>query len=427
MRTLHGAARVAPLLVCVGAAASARAQACHGALHAADVVRCALSVSPELRAAGANVAAVSARRIGAGLLLPSNPTASMQLEGDASHGPNVTVLSPKVEWQVTLSQTIEIAGQRGRRLAVNDAEADAENRRRVAVAQDVAAAALRTFYEVVTARANLQLVDALSRTIEALAHFAEERAKESLMAPVDAHLVRAEAVRVGALRAEANRRVDVERTRLRLLLNRDDVDATDEMPPDALSEDVSVLTERALAMRADLGVARAEREVAERQAALLRRARVPDVTLSAFTGNTVIGETVVGGTVTLPLPLPAPVGRTYASEIAEALARREHADAALVELRRRVRLEVAEAFANQRARAATLALYTPELTASARADVQALREGIANRQLSPRDALLSERTLIELLLGETEARLAYATAVVELRRVTGALVTEVER
>jgi cobalt-zinc-cadmium efflux system outer membrane protein len=427
MRTLQRAARVAPFVVCIGAVAPAHAQTCHGPLHAADVVGCALAASPELHAARANVAAVEARRMGAGLVLPANPLASAQLEGSVRAGPNTTVITPTVEWQVMLSQTVEVAGQRGRRLAVNDAEGKGERQRRSAVAQQLAADSLRAFYELVAARANVVLAEELGTAVELLARFAEERAKESLLAPVDAHLVRAEAVRIGALRAETRRRAEVARARLRVLLGADDVDAVDEPTPVPNDETLDAATERALASRAELSVAAAEREVAERQAALLRRERIPDVTLSAFTGTNVLGEMIVGGALAVPLPLPAPVGRTNAAAIGEALARRDRAEANLEQVRRRVRIEVAEAFANQRARAATLALYSAELTAQARADVRALREGLANRQLSPRDALVAERTLIELLLGESEARLSLALAVVELRRATADLVAEVPR
>jgi len=207
-------------------------------VRAEEAVRCALGASPELRGARANVAAVSARRVGARLLLPANPVASAQLEGTVRPGPNAAVNSPTVEWQVTLTQTIEVAGQRGRRIAVNDAEASVENRRRTAVAQEVAATTLR---------------------------------------------------------AELYRRVEVARARLRLLVDAEDADAADGWPPAPSVDDVAALTERALASRADLAATRAEREVAERQAALFRRARVPDLTLSLFTGNNVLGEGVVGG------------------------------------------------------------------------------------------------------------------------------------
>jgi cobalt-zinc-cadmium efflux system outer membrane protein len=377
-----------------------------------------------VRAARANIAAASARRLSAGLLLPSNPIASAQLEGTVRPGPNTTVASPLVEWQITLGQTIEVAGQRGRRLAVNDAESEAERRRLRVAADDVTADALRAFYEIQAARATLALADGLAVAMETLAHFTEERAKESLVAPVDARLARAEAVRVGAVRLDAERRLAVARARLEVLVDGDDADAADEAPPTPPEESLAALMGRALLARSELAVAEADRNIADRQASLLRRERIPDVTLSAFTGVNVLGETVVGGSLAVPLPLPAPLGRTHAGDIAEALARRERADATIEQTRRKVRLQVADAFATVRSRAAAMALYAPELTARARGDVQALREGITTHQLSTRDALVSERTLIELLVGEVDARLAYALAWVELRRAVGA---EVQR
>jgi outer membrane protein, heavy metal efflux system len=123
--------------------------------------------------------------------------------------------------------------------------------------------------------------------------------------------------------------------------------------------------------------------------------------------------------VSVPVPLPAPVGRTRAGEIAATLARLRMAEGSLELARRRVRLEVAEAIAELQARQAALALYRGDLLARARRDLAALREAISSRQLPLREALLAQRSLIELLQANLEARLGCAAAWVELRRVAG--------
>ena len=430
MRIVCAAAHVAPLIVCLGGGAHAAPPRCTGTLGRDDVVRCALATSLDVQQARLALKDVAARRIAAGLWLPSNPVVSGSVEGSATHPPGAVVSSPAVEWQVTIAQEIEIGGQRWARLSANDAEAAAQSRRLAVVEQEVTAAALRSYVELVTTRASLALAGELEQSVEALARFSEEREKEALIAPVDAHLIRAEAVRVGLSRVEAGRRVDVARAALALLLGHDvpDVDVRgDDLPVPRAPAPLPALVARALAVRGELPAAEAERSYAAQQLAAYRRSRVPNVTLSAFTGTNVLGEQVVGGTLSLPMPLPSPLGHTYAAEIAAARARREQADVTLDQVRRRVRLEVAQAFATERARAAALALYPPALVEQARADLRALRDGLAARQLSAREALISERALIELLLGQVEARLAYALAWIDLERAVGALTPEVRR
>jgi outer membrane protein TolC len=421
------AARVAPLVICFVSGRAAAGEACDGPLRRADVVRCALAVSLDVRHARSGLKIAEARRIDAGVLLPTNPIVAGQAMGRVG-GANPPG-TPTVEWQVSLSQEIEVAGQRGARRTRVDAQIAAQKRRVVAAEQEVSAASLRAYFEAVAAEATLSLTDELARTSDALAYYADERAKESLIAPIDAHVVRAEAVRVGLLHANALERRDLARAMLATLLAQDDVAiAGEDLPtPVVQLEPTSVLVERGLTARADLGAAEMERHVAEREIELLRRTRAPNPTLGVFTGVNVLGEQELGGTLSFPIPLPAPVGRTNAGPIAEAAARGEQAQVEVEQLRRRIRLEVAQAVASERARAAALTRFSPSLLQQARSDLQALRDGITSRQLSVRDALVAERTLIELLVANVDTRLAYAQAWVQLKRATGDLGTEVRR
>ena len=63
--------------------------------------------------------------------------------------------------------------------------------------------------------------------------------------------------------------------------------------------------------------------------------------------------------------------------------------------------------------------FQPDFVARLRRDLDALSDGIAAGQLSVREALLAERTIIETLQADAEARLAYARAFIELGRAAG--------
>jgi cobalt-zinc-cadmium efflux system outer membrane protein len=394
---------------------------CRGPLDAETVARCALAASPEVREARERLAAISGRRTSAGIWLPSNPTVSATLSN--RHRPPPPEAVSVLNWNVVLSQELEIAGQRGARLDAADAEAAAQARRVGVAEQEVAAGALTAYYDAVAANEAGRFAGALARNAEALATFAEGRAKEALLAGVEADVARAEATHIALARLEAERRLAEARAALAVLL---DVDARALQLPDSLPVSAgpepanAALEEQALRLRGEVAAAEMERRVLERRLVLIRRERVPNLTLSAFAERGEINDRILGVGLSIPLPLPSPIGRTRAGEIAETLAQIRAAESSVELVRRRVRLEVARARAVYTAREGAASLFAADLLGRARADLAALRDAISARQLSLREALQWQRSLIELLQADIEARLGRALALTELRRVAGA-------
>jgi cobalt-zinc-cadmium efflux system outer membrane protein len=408
---------------------SGRAQqasvSCDGPLDLVAAVRCALGRSPEVREARDELAAIAGRRVAAAVWLPSNPvvgaTVARRRAGDEAGTPR----GPVLNWSATLSQELEVGGQRGIRLQVVDAEARGQIRRVAVAEQDVAAQALSAYFEAVAAREALRLSEELVETGRLLAGAAEARARESLLSGVDADVARAEAARLGLLRFEAERRSAVARASLGLVTGGlTTVDVVGALEPPLWADEVSLssaadLEVDALRLRGEIAAAEMERRVLDQQVALLRRERIPNVTVSGFVQRDAFAEHVAGVGISVPLPLPAPLGRTRAGDIEAASARARAGESSVAVVRRRVRLQVAAALAGYRARQGTLALYAEPLLSRARADLVALREAMTSRQLGLREGIIVQRSLIELLAGSIEARLGYAEASVEIRRVVG--------
>jgi outer membrane protein, heavy metal efflux system len=390
---------------------------CAGRLDEQTVVRCAMAASPEVRQARAELDAFAGRRASARVVLPSNPTGGGTLSARRRPPPDSASV---LNWSVTLSQELEIAGQRGARIDVVDAQSAAQLRRVAVAEQEVAAGALTAYYEAIAAQEGVRFAGELARTAETLAVYAEARVKEALVAGVEADVARAEATRIGLVRFEAERRLAESRSALAILL---DVEPPGLLLPQALAVVMpseardEVLEERALHLRGEIGAAQMERQVLERRLALVRRERVPNPTLSLFWERGEINDRILGLGLSVPLPIPAPIGRTRAGEITETLAQIRAAENSEELIRRRVRLEVARALARLRARQGAAGLFKSDLIERARADLSALREAIAARQLSLREGLQWQRSLIELLQADIEARLDGALAWVELRRV----------
>ena len=412
---------VASALSRQGAAANGpeRSNACSRPSDADAVVRCALAASPEVREAQERLAALAGRRATAGVWLPSNPTVSGNVA--ARHRPPPDAASV-LNWGVILSQELEIAGQRGARVDAAEAESAAQARRVGVAEQDVAAGALTAYYEAIAAQEGFRFAADLARTADGLAACAEARAKEALLAGVEADVARAEATRIGLGRFEAERRLTDSRTALAVLLDVDPAGLTlpSALPAEALAVlDGGSLEQQALGLRGEIAAAEMERKVLERRLALVRRERVPNITLSAFAERGEINDRILGIGLAVPIPLPDPIGRTRAGEISETLAQIRAAESSLELVRRRVRLQVARALSALQARRGAAALFGSDLLARARADLSSLREAIAARQLSLREGLVWQRSLTELLAADIEARLGRALARVELRRVVG--------
>lgn len=399
---------------------------CQGRLDARTAVACAIARSPEIRRARADLRALAGRRQSAEVWLPRLPDLEVEGSRRTPQDASGAARPPAWNWAVTLSQELELGGQRGARIQRADAEMRAQLKRVVAAEQVVAAEALIAYFEAAASRQRLALTERTSRIAEHLSTLAEARAKESLISGVDADVVQAEALRVGNARFEATRRSEAAAQLLNALTGRDpdaalalgdEIDAVATFPK--APEDPRQLLNEAFDLRADLGATELERVVLEAELRLIRRERIPNPRLSGFIARDEINDRLLGLRVAIPLPLPSPVWPSRAGEIAEAIARIEAAQSSSDLLRRRVEIEVRAAWSAETARRSALARYTPELLARAGTDLTNLAEAISSRQLGMRDALLAQRSLVELLDAFIDARLEYARSWLDVRRSAG--------
>jgi cobalt-zinc-cadmium efflux system outer membrane protein len=406
-------------------AASATATGCRGSLTGAAAVRCALATSPALRAAEAAVDAAAGRREAARTVLPSNPTAE------------VTVAARRGLWSGErdvnvygrLSQELEVAGQRGKRRRVAEADQEVARRRVDALRRELAAEVLSVHVEALAAREQQAMVGRMAAAAGLVVERARAGEKAGLGSGLELDLASLIVIRLGQQAIEAERRLATAHALLAGLVGEDPaqptVQAAGSLTPLPVPEDISALLAGALATRAELDVARAEREMFERRADLYRRMRVPNPSLVLFAQRDGFNERVLGGGIAFPIALPSPLGRGYRGEIAENQALARQAGAELERLQRQVRAEVVVAAENLKARRAEVLAFDPARLARAEAHITALGEEMASGRLSIREAALLQQSFLELLAANLEARRAEALAAVELARVAGLLPQEV--
>lgn len=401
------------LIVCTPAAAAP----CAERVDRLTVVTCAINASLDLAAASTDASGARARLSAASVLLPSNPNVGFSLGRRSSN------VDEGVNWSASLSQAIEIGGQRSARRQAVEKEIRSSAASVERARQTAAAAGLVAYFDAVSADELLQLAERLASVADVLTRVAEGRASEGISAPIEAAVAYAAGVQLLRLRGEAQALAAARRSALAVVLGLDPaahltLDA-DLSPLPIEARDASALAAQAEAQHPELLALSAQLEAARARVGVLERERIPSLTLSAFVQRDGFDEVYWGGGLALPVPLPAPIGRTNAGEIAEATALVGRADFALRQRRRQIQLEIVQRSRELETRKAALALYSPRRLEDAEGLLRALAEELGTGRLAPRDALASEQALLELLRSYVDARREVAVASVELALVAG--------
>ncbi len=415
---LRRSAAVAVLAWC-SSGAGAEAPPCPMTIDRLSIVDCARATSLSAKAERYVLESFDGRALAARTVLPSNPVLTL------SGGVPAESVLPKSEtlWGARLTQEIEIGGQRGARRNIVERERHAQESN-VAVAEraDIAAA-LDLYFGVLAARDAAAVAERSSAVARALRNLASAQAAAGIASPADALLANATAIELEASSLAAQQRLTQSMMALATVLGRDPtatLTVEGDLIPLALAHaSQEVLVDEALAGRHEVLAAAAELGAAAERVRLLQRSRAPSPSIAVAATNDWVDERRVGVELSIPIPVPAPIGRTNRGEIDEALALVARAETDLERVRRNVRTEVLAALNEVATRRAQLALYDDERVTGAEQTLQAVAEEIAARRLPLRDALLMQRTLLALLYARVEARHDLCRASVLLARVSG--------
>ncbi len=396
----------------------AASSSCTASINRENLVPCALEASLVSKAERQSLQAIAGREEAANPLLPSNPVLSVSAAKRESTGQG-----PVVNWYATLSQEVEIAGQRGARKHAVDAEREAQELSLAVTERAVAAAAWRAYFEVLSAREEIRLAEE-TETLTAEVLAATKAASDNgLLSGVEADLVEAAYLKIVQEKLAATRR---ERQSLAALASMIVLDPSrtvaveGELSPIADVEAFAAKEDpHALDKRPEVQALEAAGRAYQARASLYRRARVPNMTVSVFVQNDGFNERVFGLGLSMPIPLPQPVGRTYAGEIteAEALSRRSTTQADRV--RQTLRLDRENALASYRSARQESELYTSERVTRAAQSLKALATEIKAGRLAVRDAIVAEQALVELRRAALLAKKALALASVDLALAVG--------
>lgn len=379
-----------------------------------NVARCAVAASLERQAADASVRAASGRVQASDPWLPSNPT--LDLSGSRREGPTGTTLN----WSATLGVELEIAGQRGARRNAALAERDAQKSAVGSVERATANEALRLYFEVLAARDEQRVLVQIEAAATQVWQTAKAAAERGAAAGIEADVADAARVSTQQHLLEATRDEQTATASLAGLLG---------LAPTAkldISGSLEPL-ERAGAVPRGLTppdspeatALHAEKRAATARAAAFRRARVPNPTVSVFAQRDGFDENVLGVGLAFPLPLPQPVGRSNAGEIAENEALAERAGLLAEQQRRSSRAALLRALAAYDAAQNVARAFSVERVKLAEQTLANLAAAVQAGRVPIRDAIVFQGPLLELQLGAIASKKALCLASLEVVRAAG--------
>jgi cobalt-zinc-cadmium efflux system outer membrane protein len=320
-----------------------------------------------------------------------------------------------LEVDATLSQRLEIAGQRSHRIARARAEVAASEGDAEAVLRTLDLAVATAYFQALAGSERLAIAQENLGLAQDLAQIATRRFEMGAATPLDVNGAR---IRV----AEANRTLqriraerDVALARLHPLVGAPagsavEVDGELPRPGEPTSFDLEV----ALRNRPEARAAQNRLEAAEAADRLASAQAVPDLRIGARYALEE-GSRVVLGLITVPLPLfQRNQGERERSRAAVARARAEEraTRADVLGDARQAALEL------ERARR-TLTVYDEGVLRSQSDNVVLLRRMFEAGKVSPAEVILLQRELLEGRLGYVDARAELATADARLRTALG--------
>lgn len=397
------------LVVLSWSRASVAGERCAGSINRDNLIACALAASPPLRGELASQRAAEGRREAARPFLPANPTVGGTVNSRVGPTERAT------NWSVTVGQQLEVAGQSWLRVEVADGELRAQEHRVSAARRDVAAQAWAAYFAVLAAQERLVLAARLEQAATAVADTVRAMAANGLASDVDADI--AETAELRATSDRLARESEVAATRAQL--SRSTGSAADVVVEGALEPLRLPEAGASLDAQPALLALEAQRRAAQTHVTLLQREVVPNPTVSLYAQNDGFNERVLGVGLSVPIPLPQPLGRTNAGQVAEAKALAERTDAEAERVRRELQAELTTANAQLDAALKVRRLYTPERVQRVSARLESIATQVRAARLPVRDALLAQQALVDQLKAEIDAREALCVASVRAARAAG--------
>jgi cobalt-zinc-cadmium efflux system outer membrane protein len=399
-----------------------------------DLVQRALASNLELAAARLEISKARARLRQAGLR--PNPTLDVDITG------GLTGSAGERETSIGVSLPLEVAGQRGRRMDVAQAQLEATEAEVAERERRLAAEVFVAYAEALAALRELEITDGLNEIDLQTARFVQARVNEGESAPIELSLLQVEVDRLKSRRALVEGRLQAILLRLKNLAGipfnerlrlRDDLSTSQQQWQRPASVDAAI--EIAMRTRPDLKLAQLNLEVARAGFDLARSQSAPEVVASAkyIQNRSIFNETPVGPIsdrdklLTFGVSVGIPVFNRNQGTKAEAALVISQAERRQEFLQTVVRSEVASTYARVEAVQKSLTLFDQGVISRSNDNIRAIRAAYQLGEFKITDLLAEQRRLLDSQKEFTEALAERYRALADLRTAIGAPLTPNER
>ncbi len=412
----HASAResahlVAPLFLVAALLPAAGRAAPRGALDLRSAIALARARNPALGASRARVAEARGELTGAAVLLRENPEVEL---GAGPRWLDAAGSNRQLGLEASVSQRLEVAGQRGRRVDRASAEVAAAEAEADAAGRTLDLAVATAFYRALGAQERVRIAGEHERLARELLEIARARDEKGAASPVELNAARVRAAEARRLLLRARADEEGSRTRLAPLVG------VDRAAPLALQGDLPErgdlppATEPAVDRLPAVAAAARRLEAARAAASLATAAAWPDVRLGARYTTEEASRTLLG---TLSVPIPVFQRNQGERERARAAVTRSAAEERAV--RAQAAAELRDAAIERDRALQAVRLYDRDVLKALDENLELLRLMLAAGKVSTADAIVLQREALEGRLGFVEARVDLAVADARARTAAG--------
>jgi cobalt-zinc-cadmium efflux system outer membrane protein len=347
----------------------------------------AFAHSPVLRAGQARFQEVEGRRIGA-KTYPYNPELSLELAHRSRPGGSAT------DRGVSISQELEVAGQRRKRIAVADQELAAAEAVLMRDQRMLAFQVESAFAAAVRARELLAVTETDAALAGEALEFSRRRLERGVATQIEVNLAQASAGRAVRSLHQAQAAYASARSRLAAIAG-----ASPQAPPEPVGEltlpdgeslQLDALLERALENRSDLRAAEWQEQAAEAAIRLALAERRPNLVIGGFLQREEATDDIVGATVGVSLPL---YNRNQ-GRIAESRATRERLGHQREALRLAIEQEVVVALSNLEAARSAAEQLRDQVLGTLDENVELLQRSFAAGRIGATEVMTLRREFV---------------------------------
>lgn len=393
---MFGRASIAAPALALLLSATARAQAPTITLR--EAVSRALASHPDLRAADADVA-IARGELLAARTFPLNPSLF------ATFGPTVQADTSVRNYELGVSQSLELGGKRAARRAVADLRLTAALARRDRQRAVVAWRVQRTFYLAIIAQQRASVAAEADSVGQALRAAAQDRLALGQATQLELNVAAAAAARDRRIRLDAERDRTSSLIEFQSALGATPVDAV--VPSGTIpsfadgSASPDSLIAAALRQRTDLSAVRSDQRAAEANVRVARALWWPDPSIGLSAGRGVDGRAAL-----FSVAVPLPLWNNGQGQRAVAASAAERARTAQDSTERAIAREVLDASQSYRSAIASLAASDTEIINRLTENLTLARESFEAGKISLYTYNIIRRDLVE-------ARLSYLDALAD--------------